>query len=113
MKPIDFRGSSLDDLRAFPQTAIRDAGHQLDRVQRGLMPDDAKPMPMPMPSIGQGVMEVRIWDEAGTFRVVYVAKFANVVYVLHCFQKKTQQTARKDIDLATRRFKDLLKEISA
>ena len=109
MKPIDFRGGSLDDLRAFPQTAIREAGHQLDRVQRGLMPDDAKPMP----SIGKGVMEVRIWDEAGTFRVVYIAKFTDAVYVLHCFQKKTQQTARKDIDLAAKRFKDLLKEISA
>jgi phage-related protein len=109
MKPIDFRGGSLDDLRAFPQTAIREAGHQLDRVQRGLMPDDAKPMP----SIGKGVMEVRIWDEAGTFRVVYIAKFTDAVYVLHCFQKKTQQTARKDLDLAAKRFKDLLKEISA
>lgn len=108
MKPIDFRGASLDDLRAFPQTALREAGYQLDRVQRGLLPDDAKPMS----SIGKGVMEVRIWDEAGTFRVVYVAKFADAVYVLHCFQKKTQQTARKDIDLATKRFKDLLKELS-
>jgi phage-related protein len=107
MKPLSFRGSSLDDLRAFPHTAIRDAGHQLDRAQRGLLPDDAKPMP----SIGKGVMELRIWDEAGTFRVVYVAKFEDAVYVLHCFQKKTQQTARKDIELAAKRFRELLKEI--
>ncbi|MFT3816651.1 MAG: type II toxin-antitoxin system RelE/ParE family toxin [Rubrivivax sp.] len=109
MKPVDFRGASLEDLRAFPPSAIREAGYQLDRVQRGLMPDDAKPMP----GIGSGVMELRIWDEAGTFRVVYVAKFADAVYVLHCFQKKTQQTARRDIDLATRRFKELIKELSA
>jgi phage-related protein len=108
MKPLDFRGSSLDDLRAFPRSAIREAGHQLDRVQHGLMPDDAKPMS----SIGKGVVELRIWDEAGTFRVVYVAKFEDAVYVLHCFQKKTQQTARKDIDLAAKRFKELLKEIA-
>lgn len=108
MKPIDFRGTSLDDLRAFPPSAKRDAGYQLDKVQHGLAPDDAKPMP----AIGAGAMELRIWDEAGTFRVVYVAKLADAVYVLHCFQKKTQQTAQRDIDLARRRFKALLKEIA-
>ncbi|HEX5372582.1 MAG TPA: type II toxin-antitoxin system RelE/ParE family toxin [Aquabacterium sp.] len=109
MKPIEFRGSSLDDLRAFPQTAMREAGYQLDRVQHGLAPDDAKSMP----SIGPGVTELRIWDEAGTFRVVYVAKLADVVFVLHCFQKKTQQTAKRDIDLAKKRLKDLMKEIAS
>jgi phage-related protein len=107
MKPIDFRGSALDDLRDFPITAMRQAGYQLDRVQNGLMPDDSKPMT----TIGKGVTEIRIWDEAGTFRVVYVAKFEDAVYVLHCFQKKTQQTARKDIELAAKRYKDLLKEL--
>ena len=66
-----------------------------------------------MPSIGKGVTEIRIWDEAGAFRVVYVAKFEDAVYVLHCFQKKTQQTAKKDIDLAAKRYKDLLKELKA
>jgi phage-related protein len=59
-----------------------------------------------------GVMELRIWDEAGTFRVVYVAKFEDAVYVLHCFQKKTQTTAQRDIELARKRFKALVKEIS-
>jgi len=108
MKPIEFRGSSLDDLRTFPPTAMRDAGYQLDRVQNGLPPDDTKPMPI----IGAGAMELRIWDEAGTFRVVYVAKLADAVYVLHCFQKKTQQTAQRDIELAQKRYKDLMKEIA-
>ena len=107
MKPIEFRATALDDLRAFPPSAMRDAGYQLDRVQHGLQPDDAKPMP----TIGAGAMELRIWDEAGTFRVVYVAKLADAVYVLHCFQKKTQQTAKRDIDLARKRFKALMKEI--
>jgi len=107
MKPIEFRGSSLDDFRTFPRNVMREAGYQLDKVQHGLPPDDAKSMP----SIGTGVTELRVWDEAGTFRVVYVAKFADAVYVLHCFQKKTQQTAKKDIDLASKRFKELLKEI--
>ena len=66
----------------------------------------------PMPSIGAGVLELRLWDEAGTFRVVYVAKLPDAVYVLHCFQKKTQQTAKRDIELAGRRLKELLKEIA-
>jgi len=65
-----------------------------------------------MPTIGAGVMELRIWDEAGTFRVVYVAKFEDAVYVLHCFKKKTQQTSQSGIELARKRFKELVKEIS-
>ena len=108
MKDLEFRGSALSDLRDFPHTAMRDVGHQLDRVQKGLSPDDAKPMP----TIGAGVMELRIWDEAGTFRVVYVAKFEDAVYVLHCFKKKTPQTSQPDIELARKRFKELVKEIS-
>jgi phage-related protein len=107
MKPIEFRGSALDDLRSFPQTAMREAGYQLDRVQNGLPPDDAKAMP----TIGTGVVELRIWDEAGTFRVMYVAKLADAIYVLHCFQKKTQQTSKRDIELAQKRLKDLMKEV--
>ncbi len=108
MKPIEFRGSALDDLRGFPQTAMREAGYQLDKVQSGLTPDDAKPMP----GIGASVVELRIWDEAGTFRVVYLAKLADAVYVLHCFQKKAQQTAKRDIELARKRLKELIKELA-
>ena len=109
MKSIEFRGTALDDLRAFPQTAMREAGYQLDRVQHGLAPNDAKSMT----SIGPGVTELRIWDEAGTFRVVYVAKLAETVFVLHCFQKKTQQTAKRDINLAKKRLEDLMKEFAS
>ena len=108
MKPIEFRGTALDDLRGFPQTAMREAGYQLDKVQNGLPPDDAKAMP----SIGIGVVGLRIWDEAGTFRVVYIAKLADAVYVLHCFQKNTQQTAKRDIELAQKRLKALMKEVA-
>lgn len=57
------------------------------------------------------MVELRIWDEAGTFRVVYVAKLADAIYVLHCFQKKTQETAKRDIELARKRLKDVLKEM--
>ena len=105
-KPVEFCGSSLDDLRAFPLAARREAGHQLDQVQSGQEPDDWKPMS----SIGQGVKEIRIRDVGGGFRVIYVAKFADAVYVLHCFQKKTEKTSKGDSDLAAKRYRDILKE---
>ncbi len=87
----------MEDLRAFPLTARREVGHQLDQVQNGREPDDWKPMN----TVGQGVKEIRIRDEAGAFRVLYVAKFADAVYVLHCFQKKTEKTSKADVELAS------------
>ena len=107
-RPLAFRGSALDDLRAFPGVAKREAGFQLDRVQRGLDPADWKPMA----TIGQGVREIRIRGEDGAFRIVYVAKFAEAVFVLHCFQKKSQRTPREDIALATRRYRELVRELT-
>ncbi len=107
-KSIEFRGSSLDDLRAFPLAARREAGYQLDLVQNGQEPDDWKPMN----TVGQGVRELRIRDAAGAFRVIYVAKFADAVYVLHCFQKKTEKTSKADVDLAAKRYSDLLMELN-
>ena len=109
IKPVEFRGSSLDDLRAFPLAAKREAGHQIDQVQSGQEPDDWKPMS----TIGQGVKEIRIRDASGAFRIVYVAKFAEAVYVLHCFQKKTQKTSKADLDLARWRYRELLQEHEA
>lgn len=106
MKELYFCGSSLDDLRKFPYLAAREAGYQMDKVQNGKAPSDWKPMP----SIGKGVKEVRVQDETGAFRVIYLAKLADAVYVLHCFQKKTQQTSQADIKLARKRFKDLIEE---
>lgn len=103
MKPVSFLGDSLDELRVFPQAARRMAGLQLDRVQRGLDPDDWKPMP----TVGPGVREIRVRDEAGAFRVLYVARFAEAVYVLHCFQKKSGKTSRQDLELGRQRFKEL------
>ena len=106
-KPVEFRGSALEDLRAFPQAVRREAGYQLDRVQHGREPDDWKPMS----TVGRGVQEIRIRDAAGAFRVLYVAKFDDAVYVLHCFQKKTQKTSKADLNLAAQRYRDLLKEL--
>lgn len=103
MKPLSFLGSSLDDLRALPETARREAGHQLDQAQRGLDPEDWKPMQ----SIGSLLREIRIRDQAGAFRVIYVATRPEAVYVLHAFQKKTQATSKRDRDLAEARLKEL------
>lgn len=108
LKPLAFCGSALDDLRTFPASARNEAGFQLDRVQRGDEPADWKPMN----TIGAGVREIRIRDAFGAFRVVYVAKFADAVYVLHCFQKKTEKTSKGDLDLAGKRYRELLQELN-
>lgn len=102
MKSLRFVGSSLDDLRSFPAEARRQAGFDLYAIQRGLEPSDWKPMK----EVGSGVREIRI-RVLGEWRVLYIAKFADTVYVLHAFQKKTQKTSRKDIEIAQRRYKQV------
>lgn len=98
-------GSSQDDIREFPDSAKQEAGYQLDKVQNGLNPDDFKPMT----SIGSGVYEIRVHDGGGNaYRVIYVAKFEDYVYILHAFHKTTRATSKTDIDLAKDRFKDVL-----
>lgn len=106
MKPIAFLGTSLDDLRGFPGSARREIGYQLDRVQRGLEPDDWKPMP----TVGPNVREVRVRDRMGAFRAIYVVARLEAVFVLHAFQKKTQQTLKRDLNLAEARFRELTRE---
>ena len=108
VRPIKFRGNSRTDLRKFPEDARREAGQQLFRVQQGEEPADWKPME----TIGPGVREIRIRDKSGAYRVIYVAKFAQAIYVLHCFQKKTQKTAPSDLTLAQRRYKELVWEMT-
>ena len=102
MKDIIFLGSSKDDLKDFPDEVRRDAGFQLSLVQSGFEPSDWKPMP----DIGRGVREIRI-RIGGAFRVIYLSSRPEGVYVLHCFQKKSQQTAKQDIALAQSRFKQI------
>ena len=106
-KPIDWIGSSFKDLcddEIFPEDARRAAGYQLRKVQRGDDPDDWKPFD----DVGAGTKEIRIKQTDGAFRVMYVAKFEDAIYVLHCFKKKTQKTSQKDKDLSTQRYKDML-----
>lgn len=103
MKPVTFLGDSLDRLRAFPDDVRRKAGHQLERLQHGGIPDDWKPMP----TIGSGVQEIRVRGRSGTFRVIYVARFAEAIYVLHAFQKKTDKTPALALELARARYAQL------
>ncbi|SFL49625.1 type II toxin-antitoxin system RelE/ParE family toxin [Azotobacter beijerinckii] len=106
MKAIEFLADSLDRLRDFPADARREAGFELDNVQNGIEPVDWKPMK----TVGAGVREIRIREASGAFRVIYLATLPDAVYVLHCFQKKTQTTPRADIDLAAARLRDLLRD---
>ncbi len=105
MKVLRFLGNSLAAIRDFPEDVRHDAGYQLDKVQRGEQPDNFKPMS----SIGRGVEEIRLYEDSGIFRVIYTARFLDYVYVLHAFQKKSQSTSRRDIELAKERFEQLTK----
>ncbi len=103
-KHLNWLGDSLDQVKTFSYEAKRSAGHQLGLVQSGLDPEDWKPME----TVGSGVTEIRISFEK-SYRVLYVAKFSEAVYVLHAFVKKTQKTSKKDIDLGADRYKALIK----
>ena len=102
MKPLNFVGSSLDDLRNFPDEARRAAGFELYAVQCGHEPGDWKPMP----AIGRGVKEIRI-RVLGEWRIIYVATAEDAVYVLHSFQKKSRKTSQQDVELARKRYKQI------
>ena len=104
-KPLVWLGDSRNCVRSFPEAARQRSGFELREVQKGKDPSDWKPMPL----VGLGVREIRIHADE-EFRVMYVAKFAEAVYVLHAFEKKTQQTAQRDIDLAKSRFRVLVAE---
>ena len=103
MLTLEFLGDSYECLTRFPRDAMHAAGYQLGRIQSGEDPEDWKPMP----SIGKGVREIRIWDTRGTYRVIYVVKASKAVFVLHAFAKKSQATLKRDIDLARRRLKEV------
>lgn len=98
-KPLFWVGSSRDDLRTFERAVRKELGVELRRVQSGEMPRDWKPMP----SVGSGVIEIRV-RRGGAFRLIYVAKFAEGIYILHAFQKKSQKTSRFDIEVARSRL---------
>ncbi len=102
-KPIRWIGSSLEDLSNFSDLARRKAGFELRTIQSGETPSDFKPMPI----VGAGVEEIRIRvDEA--YRIFYVARFQEAIYVLHAFQKKTQKTSKLDIKIGQKRYQQML-----
>lgn len=105
VKPVVWLGDSRATIRAFPENVRQLAGFQLWRVQRGLEPNDWKPMP----SVGLGVQEIRIHTDV-EHRVLYIAKFAEAVYVLHAFEKRTGRTPGEDLSLATERFRSLVNQ---
>lgn len=107
MKSLVWLGSSLTDVRSFPQEARRDIGYQLYKVQVGLEPSDWKALP----NVGAGVQEVRV-HTGNEYRVIYVAKFDEAVYVLHAFVKKTRRTAKHDLEMATERLQGLMRKRS-
>ena len=104
-KPLAWLGASLEDIRAFPEDARRAAGHQLGRVQQGLLPTDWKPMT----SVGPGVIEIRVHTRV-EHRMFYVAKFEEAVYVIHAFEKRTRQTPQSEVELARKRLADLIRQ---
>ena len=103
MKPITFLGDTLYTIRNFSEEVKRNIGHQLDRVQHGLEPDDWKPMK----TIGTRVREIRVRNKAGAFRVIYLVQKKEGIFVLYAFQKKTQKTSKKDLDGAKARYREL------
>ena len=104
MRGLNFVGRSKQDLNEFPANVRREAGHDLYLLQEGKEPKDWKPMK----SVGLGVNEIRIHDEAGAFRVIYVAKFEEAIYVLHCFEKNSQKTSTADLAVAASRYRSVL-----
>ena len=104
-KPIRWVGSAYDDLLAFPRDARKEAGFQLGKVQAGLEPTDWKPFD----DVGSGTKEIRLREASGVFRVMYVAKFEEAIYVLHCFQKKTQATSKQDKAIIGARYRAVVK----
>lgn len=104
MRPIAWMGSAFDDLLDFPVEIRRDAGYQLHRLQAGLEAADWKPIP----AVGKGVAEIRLRDGTGAYRIIYLARYEDAVFILHCFKKKTQRTSGQDKYIAKARFQAVL-----
>ena len=104
-KPVEWLGDSRERLTDFPDDARSEVGFQLWEVQQGNDPVDYKAMP----SIGLGVAEIRV-RAGNAYRLIYVARFPEAVYVLHAFEKKSRRTSRPDVELARNRYRNLLRE---
>lgn len=105
-KPIYWCGSSLDDLRAFPESVRARAGKELRKMQFGLDPTDVKRVS----TWGAGVIEIRLDEDANTWRVACVAKFEEAVYVLHSFSKKERKTRLSDAWVIRQRYHEIVNQ---
>jgi phage-related protein len=105
-KEIRWMGTAYQDILEFPAETRKEAGFQLGKVEAGLDPDNWKPFD----EVGSGTKEIRIRETTGIYRVMYVAKFEEAIYVLHCFQKKTEATTRNDKDVAEARYRAIVRE---
>ena len=104
-KPVEWLGDSRDRVQAFPADARGEIGFELWEVQQGKEPSDWKPMP----SVGLGVNEIRV-RTGNAYRLIYVARFSEAVYVLHAFEKKSRKTSKPDLELARKRFRTMTEE---
>jgi phage-related protein len=107
MKPIRFHGDANECLRSFSEAVREDVGYQLYQVQLGLEPADWKPMP----AIGRGVREIRYRDPTGIYRAIYLASMPDAVHVYHVFQKKTQKTSARDLEIAGKRYREHMRSL--
>lgn len=103
MKPVRFLGDSRERIRGFPAAIRLDVGYEIETLQRGGQPRDFKPMP----TVGVGVEEIRARSGLGAYRVIYTARLADEIIVLHAFQKKSRGTSRLDLQIARTRFNQL------
>ena len=105
IKPVEWLGDSRERVQAFPSEARREVGFELWEVQQGKQPSDWKPMP----SVGLGVNEIRV-RAGNAYRLIYVARFSEAVYVFHAFEKKSRKTSKPDLELARKRFRTMVQE---
>jgi phage-related protein len=98
---IAWEGDSREILQSFPDSVRQNLGFQLWQLQQGERPSDYRPMP----SVGAGVFELREQDDRAWYRVIYLSRIRDVVHVLHCFEKKSRETSKRDFELARRRLK--------
>lgn len=105
IKPVTWLGDSREQVKSFPAEPRGEIGFELWEIQQGKEPSDFKPMP----SIGLGVNEIRVRTE-NAYRLIYVARFAEAVYVLHAFEKTSRKTSKPDLELARKRYRQLIRE---
>lgn len=110
LKPVGWIASSLGDLKSFPEDVQDEIGHALLQAQRGKKHNRAKPL---RGFGGASVLEIVESYDGDTYRAVYTVRFAEMIFVLHCFQKKSKSgiaTPKQDIDLIRARFRQAEKE---